>query len=125
MVDSALQPTRNKNSERVRRTAEIAIGDYRDKSYMKLKDYRYNAETGQYEGSRADRASYGWTSNNSIFAEVGMNYDEIGEQISRNGEPGIVWLENMRNFSRMKDAPDYKDWRAVGTNPCVSNLHLA
>lgn len=106
-------------SGNVRRTAEIAIGDYRDKSYMKLKDYRYNAETGQYDGSRADRASYGWTSNNSIFAEVGMNYDEIGEQIAMNGEPGIAWLENMRDYSRMNGNPDYKDHRVVGVNPCV------
>ena len=106
-------------SGNVRRTAEIAIGDYRDKSYMKLKDYRYNAETGQYEGSRADRASYGWTSNNSIFAEVGMNYDEIGEQIAMNGEPGIAWLENIKNYSRMNAAPDYKDHRVVGSNPCI------
>lgn len=112
-------------SGNVRRTAEIAIGSPFDKSYMKLKDYRYNASTGEYEGEMSHRAAYGWTSNNSIFAELGMNYEEIGEQIAMNGEPGLIWLDNIRNFSRMNGAPDYKDWRAVGTNPCVSNLHLA
>ena len=89
------------------------------KNYLKLKDYRYNADTGTYEGDGSHRAAYGWTSNNSIFAELGMNYEEIGEQIAMNGEPGLIWLDNIRNFSRMNGAPDYKDWRAVGTNPCV------
>jgi len=112
-------------SGNVRRTAEIAIGSPFDKNYLKLKDYRYNTDTGTYEGDGSHRAAYGWTSNNSIFAELGMNYEEIGEQIAMNGEPGLIWLDNIRNFSRMDGAPDYKDWRAVGTNPCVSNLHLA
>jgi ribonucleotide reductase alpha subunit len=30
-----------------------------------------------------------------------------------------VWLENMRAYGRMGDAPDYKDKRVVGANPCV------
>ena len=105
-------------SGNVRRTAEIAIGSPFDKSYMKLKDYRYNASTGEYEGEMSHRAAYGWTSNNSIFAELGMNYEEIGEQIAMNGEPGLIWLDNIRNFSRMCESADYKDRRAVGTNPC-------
>ena len=74
-------------SGNVRRTAEIAIGSPFDKNYLKLKDYRYNADTGTYEGDGSHRAAYGWTSNNSIFAEIGMNYEEIGEQIAMNGEP--------------------------------------
>lgn len=62
---------------------------------------------------------YGWVSNNSIFAEVGQNYDDIAERIARNGEPGLAWLENMRNYGRMGDAPDYKDIKATGGNPCL------
>lgn len=45
-------------SGNVRRTAEIAIGSPFDKNYLKLKDYRYNASTGEYEGEMAHRAAY-------------------------------------------------------------------
>lgn len=60
-----------------------------------------------------------WASNNSVFATVGMDYTQIAESIAENGEPGIAWLDNMRNFSRMKDAPDYKDTKVAGGNPCL------
>ena len=62
---------------------------------------------------------YGWVSNNSIFADVGQNYDEIAERIAKNGEPGLAWLDNMRNYGRMIDPPDYKDSKAAGGNPCL------
>jgi adenosylcobalamin-dependent ribonucleoside-triphosphate reductase len=61
-----------------------------------------------------------WASNNSIFAKVGMNYDAIAEQIAVNGEPGFIWLDNVRDYGRMKDG--YKpgiDGRVKGSNPCV------
>lgn len=60
-----------------------------------------------------------WASNNSIFAKVGMDYTKVAESIAVNGEPGLAWLENMQNFSRMKDAPDHKDYRVRGGNPCL------
>lgn len=60
-----------------------------------------------------------WASNNSNFAEVGMDYTEISESIAENGEPGLAWLENMRNYSRMNGIPDYKDIRVAGGNPCL------
>jgi len=60
-----------------------------------------------------------WTSNNSLFATVGMDYTEIAESIAENGEPGLAWLENMQNYSRMIDKPDYKDERVRGGNPCL------
>ena len=60
-----------------------------------------------------------WASNNSIFATVGMDYTEIAESIAENGEPGLAWLENMKNYSRMNNGPDYKDIRAKGGNPCL------
>jgi len=43
----------------VRRTAEIAFGDYDSEEYRRLKDYKWNAETAQWEGSNAQRADYG------------------------------------------------------------------
>ena len=60
-----------------------------------------------------------WASNNSIFAKVGMDYTAIAESIKANGEPGLVWLENMRAYGRMMDPPNHKDYRAMGSNPCA------
>lgn len=95
-------------SGNVRRTAEIAFGEVDDKEFLNLKNYDLHPE----------RMDYGWTSNNSIFAQLGMSYDDIAERIKDNGEPGLEWLDNARAYSRMIDAPDYKDKKAVGSNPC-------
>lgn len=62
---------------------------------------------------------YGWVSNNSIFGNIGQDYNEIADRIAKNGEPGIAWLENMRNYGRMGDPADYKDAKAMGGNPCL------
>jgi len=93
----------------VRRTAEIVFGDPASKEYLDLKNYKVNPK----------RADFGWTSNNSVFATLGMNYHDICERIRINGEPGLAWLDNMRGFSRMNDGPDNKDHRADGGNPCL------
>jgi hypothetical protein len=93
----------------VRRTAEIVFGEPDNEEYLDLKNYEANPH----------RAEYGWTSNNSIFAELGMNYEPSAERVRLNGEPGYAWLENMKDFGRMADAPDYKDHRAMGGNPCL------
>ena len=93
----------------VRRTAEIAFGEPDSEEFLDLKNYMVNPQ----------RAGYGWTSNNSIFAEIGMDYTASAQRIKYNGEPGYAWLENMRDYSRMGDAPDYKDSRVMGANPCV------
>ena len=62
--------------------AEIALGEPYDKEFIRLKDYdRY-----------PDRVEYGWVSNNSIYAEIGMDYTEVSESILKNGEPGLCWL---------------------------------
>ena len=92
----------------VRRTAQMMLGDYSDNNYISLKDYTINP----------DRESFGWTSNNSVFANIGMNYSNVSEKIAKNGEPGLIWLENIKNYSRMGNKPDYKDIRAEGVNPC-------
>lgn len=54
-----------------------------------------------------------------MFAKLGMRYDDICDRVIRNGEPGFAWLDNMRAYGRMGDAPDYKDSRAMGGNPCL------
>jgi len=96
-------------SGNVRRSAEIAFGDHRSNEFLDLKDYSKNPE----------RADHGWVSNNSIMAEVGMDYGPIVDRILANGEPGLIWLDNMRRYSRMGDAQDDKDALAEGSNPCV------
>ena len=93
----------------VRRTAEIVFGDADNEEYLDLKNYKVNPH----------RDQYGWTSNNSIFAELGMDYTEAAERIKDNGEPGFAWLDNMRKYSRMKNGGDNKDHRAMGGNPCL------
>ena len=60
-----------------------------------------------------------WASNNSIFAKVGMDYSSFAERTASNGEPGYMWLDNAREYSRMVDQPDHKDHAAAGGNPCV------
>lgn len=96
-------------SGNVRRTAEIAFGNPDSEEYIALKDYSVNPH----------RAAYGWTSNNSVLATLGMDYSKICERIRINGEPGLAWLSNMQAYSRMADPPDFKDSRALGGNPCL------
>jgi len=93
----------------VRRTAEIVFGDPNSEEYLDLKNYKVNPH----------RDQYGWTSNNSIFAEMGMDYTEVSKRIVDNGEPGLAWLDNMRKYSRMKNGGDNKDHRVMGGNPCL------
>ena len=93
----------------VRRTAEIVFGDPNSEEYLNLKNYKKNPH----------RETYGWTSNNSIFAELGMDYTQASERITDNGEPGFAWLDNMREYSRMRNGRDNKDHRVAGGNPCL------
>ena len=93
----------------VRRTAEIVFGEPDDDEYLDLKNYKVNPE----------REEYGWTSNNSIFAELGMDYTDVCKRIVDNGEPGFAWLDNMRKYSRMQNGGDNKDHRVAGGNPCL------
>jgi ribonucleoside-triphosphate reductase (thioredoxin) len=93
----------------VRRTAEIAFGDPASDEYVDLKNYEAHPE----------RQGHGWTSNNSVFAPLGMDYSGVCERVRSNGEPGFAWLPNMQAYSRMDGAPDHKDARARGGNPCL------
>jgi len=98
----------------VRRSAESCIGEWNDKAYLNIKNPEMNS---------AENLSHRWVSNNSIFAEVGKtDYKRVAELIAKNGEPGIVWLENIRTYGRTGDAPDYKDSNAKGLNPCFEQI---
>jgi len=90
----------------IRRTAEIMFGEPDDEEFITLK---------QDKEALMDRR---WASNNSVFGTVGMDYTEIAKSIAVNGEPGIIWLDNMRRFSRMGKPADNKDMRVMGSNPC-------
>ena len=90
----------------VRRSAEIALGDPTDLDFVTCKQ----DEEALY--------SHRWASNNSVFAVKGLDYLFIANQIAINGEPGVFWLENARDYGRMGDPPNYKDKKAAGVNPC-------
>ena len=96
-------------SGNVRRSAEIAFGEADDESFLDLKDYEKHPE----------RMAYGWSSNNSVFARIGMDYRKVADRLRVNGEPGLAWLENMQRYGRMVDGPNNKDWRVKGGNPCL------
>ena len=94
----------------VRRSAEIALG-FNDEEFLNLKNYNINKE----------RESFGWASNNSVFADIGMDYKNISERIKDNAEPGLVWLSNAQKFGRMNENEcNNTDFRIMGFNPCFS-----
>lgn len=96
----------------VRRSAEIAFGSPTDSQFVNLKNYTANPE----------RMGYGWVSNNSIFADVGMDYTDVAQRTYDNGEPGYFWLENARKYGRMDGLYNYADSAAMGANPCVEQV---
>ncbi|MHA1896867.1 MAG: hypothetical protein ACTSU2_05660, partial [Promethearchaeota archaeon] len=90
----------------VRRSAEIALGSMDDPDFIKMKQ--------DEELLKHHR----WASNNSVIAKVGDDYSPIVDSIAKNGEPGVIWLENAQKYSRINGLPDYKDRKAAGVNPC-------
>lgn len=100
-------------SGNVRRSAEIMFGNPDDNDFLNLKNPDLNAEK---------LMNHRWASNNSIFAEVGMNYDIVASMTAKNGEPGYEWLSNARDFGRMGANWIEKygaDSEAKGGNPCL------
>jgi len=102
-------------SGNVRRSAEIAIGRADDKDYLSLKDWSLPENT-----ERTGPDGWAWTSNNSVFAEVGMDYSEVLSRAAETGEPGLIWMDMTRAYGRTGDTPDHRDWRATGYNPCLT-----
>jgi ribonucleoside-triphosphate reductase (thioredoxin) len=90
-----------------RRSAQIAFGQPDDSQFLDLKLDRQKV------------MEYRWASNNSVFAHIGMDYRDIAQRTAVNGEPGYLWLENIRAYGRLKDAPTWADSGAEGSNPCV------
>lgn len=91
-----------------RRSAILMSGDAEDSDYLRLKDY-----------SIPDTAEWPrWASNNSVIVHEDTDITEAAKLTAVNGEPGFIFLDNARNYSRMGDPPDQKDKNVINTNPC-------
>lgn len=88
----------------VRRSAEIALGRADDTEFIGLKDYARNP----------DRASYGWTSNNSIILDSSPPSAAVNSLVA-SGEPGFIFTRNISKYALF--GQDKYD-NAVGVNPC-------
>jgi adenosylcobalamin-dependent ribonucleoside-triphosphate reductase len=98
----------------VRRSAELAIGEIDDISYVTMKDYT------KYGKEMDDRR---WASNNSVFASRFSSFGTVAPSIALNGEPGLIFLDNARHYGRFKDGyhgfeSDAYD-NVDGFNPCA------
>jgi ribonucleotide reductase alpha subunit len=103
-------------SGNVRRSATLALGAAEDEGFINLKNPEVFPERNSYD---PEKPGWAWMSNNSISATVGTKYEDYVDLIADNGEPGFIWLDVAREYGRLKDAPDYKDSRIMGFNPCA------
>jgi len=100
----------------VRRSAELLIGRIDDEDFLNLKNAERFPERNSYD---AEAPGWAWMSNNSVEVSVGTDFSPIVDGIIRNGEPGVIWMDQSRKYGRLKDAPNNKDHRVVGYNPCA------
>jgi ribonucleoside-triphosphate reductase len=103
-------------SGNVRRSATLALGAADDVDFMNLKNAEAFPERNSFD---PENPGWAWMSNNSISATVGTKYEDYVDVISDNGEPGFIWLDVARNFGRLADPEDGKDYRVMGFNPCA------
>ena len=107
-------------SGNVRRSAELLIGSIEDEEFLNLKNYGKWDDKGKFTpGPAADRQEWGWMSNNSVDVKVGQDLSAIIDGVARNGEPGVLWMDVSRKYGRLADAPNNKDHRVAGYNPCA------
>jgi ribonucleoside-triphosphate reductase (thioredoxin) len=103
-------------SGNVRRSATLALGAPNDKDFINLKNAEVFPERNSYD---PENPGWAYMSNNSISAEVGTKYEDYVDLIANNGEPGFIWLDVARNYGRLLDPADGKDYRVMGMNPCA------
>jgi ribonucleoside-triphosphate reductase len=95
----------------VRRSAEIALGDVDDDTFINLKNYTENPE----------RSEIGWMSNNSVILKSKQDFEDfsfipdMASRIRDNGEPGMINLYNIQKYGRYGKEMDDK---ATLVNPC-------
>ena len=95
----------------VRRSAEIALIEESDTEAHDLKDRTKYPEANN---------SYRWAANHSVKCSRGADYARILENTAAVDELGVIWMDNVREYSRMGRRPDNKDALAAGANPCVT-----
>lgn len=99
----------------VRRSAELGLGLPTDEAFLNLKNPAAFPERNSYD---PENPGWAWMSNNSLSVTVGTDYSKYVDRVQANGEPGFVWLDVTRTNGRLVDAPDTKDRRVMGFNPC-------
>lgn len=97
-----------------RRSALIALGAPDDDDYINLKNWELPENQ-----ERTGQDGWAWTSNNSVFVNAKDSLDHLVDKIVVNGEPGVIWMDTMRQYGRLADPRNDKDHRVVGTNPCA------
>jgi ribonucleoside-triphosphate reductase len=100
----------------VRRSATLALGAPEDGNFINLKNSEVFPDRNSFD---PENPGWAWMSNNSIAAAVGTKYEDYVDLIADNGEPGFIWLDVARNFGRLADPADGKDYRVMGFNPCA------
>ena len=103
-------------SGNVRRSAELLMGRLDDQDFLNLKNASVYPERNSYDPAKP---GWAWMSNNSVEVKVGDDFSGIIDGISRNGEPGVIWMDVTRKYGRLIDPVNNKDWRAAGYNPCA------
>ena len=103
-------------SGNVRRSAELLIGRVDDQDFLNLKNAEKFPERNSYDPAKP---GWAWMSNNSVAVNVGDDLDNIIEGIALNGEPGVVWMDISKQYGRLADPINNKDWRISGYNPCA------
>ena len=103
-------------SGNVRRSAELLIGRIDDADFLNLKNSEAFPDRNSYDPSNP---GWAWMSNNSVSVNVGDNLDNIIDGIARNGEPGVIWMDISKQYGRLADPINNKDWRIAGYNPCA------
>lgn len=104
----------------VRRSAEIAIGNIEDQNFIEMKDYN------KYPEELKDRR---WMSNNSVFSKPTSDFSSIIKNITLNGEPGIILLDNCKHYGRFSDGylnsthPKFDN--VDGVNPCAEQCLIS
>lgn len=91
----------------VRRSAELALGDWDDDGFRTMKQ------------DEKKLMHHRWASNNSVVVSgKPEQYEAVAKDVVIHGEPGIVDLNLSRQYGRLIDGPHDADPRAEGTNPC-------
>ena len=98
----------------VRRSAELAIGQSTDANYVTMKDPIKHSK---------ELMSHRWASNNSVFAKPTDDFSGLIDSIAKNGEPGLIFLDNAKHYGRLKDGFNTSNSvfydNVAGFNPCA------